>query len=72
MNTQHAIECIAAAIVEGMTADEARTINAADGFTVDHGADDSGSFIRTKGVTVSAADMEKAIQMAQTGDFPWE
>lgn len=72
MNTQHVIESIAAAIYSGeMTAEEARTINANDGFTIDHDANDDGSFSRTEGVKLSEENFAKAAKMAESGEFPY-
>ena len=72
MNTQEIIEQIAAAIYSGdMTIEEAEAINDSDGFTIDHDADDSGNFSRTEGVKLSAENFDKAVKMAESGDFPY-
>jgi hypothetical protein len=71
MNTQEVIEQIATAIYNGMTAEEARKINSGDGFTIDHDGNDGGGFSRTENVTVSDANLEAAIKMAESGEFPY-
>lgn len=67
--TEHAIECVAAAIAHAdMDEEDARRINNNDGFTVDAGDDQN--WVRHKGVTLSAANLDRAIAMGKEWATP--
>lgn len=72
MKAQTVIENVAASIAEGIiSGDDARRINAGDGFTVDHSPNGQ-SFVRTEGLQLSDAQLAQAIALAADPLFGYD
>lgn len=71
MHTQKLIEQVAGSIKDGMTAEEAAEINKTTGFTFDHDQDGN-SWQRTEGATLTEAQLQQAIDLANDPTFGWE
>ena len=71
MDKQEVIEFVATEVALGLDPEEARRINAGDGFTIDHSPDGQW-WTRTEGLQLSQEDLEKAIVLGNDPDFGWE